>query len=121
MKGGGGSYPRFPSEFKGHGLGLQFWTFLREDFLGSVGQPVRKTAASSPRAVKQTLGHVRTKNWFGLEILKFKFSVCTSAYRAPVLLVFLRYIVRTDVGNRGVGRDWLLPVFFGLISYVMLS
>jgi hypothetical protein len=47
-KGAGESYPSFPSEFGGHGPSLCFWTSLREGIFGSVGQPVWKTAASSP-------------------------------------------------------------------------
>jgi hypothetical protein len=54
--------------------------------LGSVGQPVWKTAASGPHGGKQTLGYVQTKNCFGWEILNSVLLVCTPAYRAPVLL-----------------------------------
>ena len=60
MKGGGENYPRFPSEFGGHGLRVWgSWSVIvlgcrREVLFGSVGRPVGKTAASSPRGATQT-------------------------------------------------------------------
>jgi hypothetical protein len=59
VKGGGKSYPRFPSEFVGHALSLCFWTSLREGIFASIGQAVGKTAASSPRGATKTPGYVR--------------------------------------------------------------
>jgi hypothetical protein len=42
VKGGGEGFPRFPSEFGGHGLGLCFGISVRELVFGSVGRPVEK-------------------------------------------------------------------------------
>jgi hypothetical protein len=92
VKGRSESYPRFPSEFGGHGLRLCFWISLREILFGSVGRPVGKTAASSPpwsyaeAPVCTELKLVR----FGVS--KSTFGSCVSTYRAPVEQVFLRYI-----------------------------
>ena len=49
-------YPRYPSEFGGHGLLLSFWNSLREDFSILFDRPVGKTAASIPRGSTKTSG-----------------------------------------------------------------
>jgi hypothetical protein len=53
---------------------------------------------------KQTLGYVR-KNLVWLGDFKFSLGNRTRAYRAPVLMAFLRYIVRTDVGESESGGE----------------
>jgi hypothetical protein len=78
--------------------------FCMVKILGSVGRPVWKTAASSPRGGKQTTGVCTDKKLFWLGDFKFSFGDRTPAYRAPVLMALLRYIVRNDVGNRRVGE-----------------
>ena len=67
VKGRGESYPRFPSEFGGHGLLICFWISLREGIFGSVGWPVGKTAASNPPWSYADAGYVMELKlvWFG--------------------------------------------------------
>jgi hypothetical protein len=57
-----------------------------------------------PVGASRRLGYVRAKSCFGLVILNSVFGDCTLAYRAPVLMALLRYIVWSDVGNRRVGE-----------------
>jgi hypothetical protein len=68
--GGGESYPRFPSEFGGHGISLCFWIYPREVLFGSVGRPVGKTAASSSQwsyaDLRVLYGGKPGLVWFGL-------------------------------------------------------
>jgi len=92
VKGGGENYPRFPSEFGGQGLSLCFWICLREVHFGSVGRPVGKTAASSPRGATQTPEVCTELKLVLFGDFKIQFGSCVSAYRAPVCQVFLRYI-----------------------------
>jgi len=90
VKGGGDSYPRFPSEFEGHGLSLCFWIFLREFIFGSVGWLVGKTAALRTRGATQKPGYVNKLKlvWFGNFKIPF-WILCSGILCACLAGVFL--------------------------------
>jgi hypothetical protein len=103
VEGGGGNWSRFPIEFPGHAFGLSFWISLGED--PCFGWPTGVEDCNFECPWGQSDAWVCTDKklvWFGN--LKFSFGDRTPAYRVPVLMALLRYIVRTDVGNRRVGE-----------------
>jgi hypothetical protein len=86
--------------------------------LGSDGRPAWKTAASSPRGGKHTIGYVKTKSCFGLEILN---SVLVIVFRHTGRLSPWHFSDTSFEPMWGIGewgRGWLLPVNFGLVCYV---
>jgi hypothetical protein len=102
VDGGGGNWPRFPGKFPGHTLRLCFYISLGEDPWFGWPTGVEDCSFKSPWGQADALGMYGQK-LFWLGDFKFSFGYCTPAYRAPVLMALLRYIVRTDVGNRRVG------------------
>ena len=91
VKDGGESYPRFPSEFGGSRSVPLFWISLREFVFGSVGRPVGKTAASSPRGATQTPGYVKELKlvWFG----NFRILFGSDILAYPVRLSSKYYVI----------------------------
>jgi len=111
VKDGGESYPRFPSEFGGSRSVPLFWISLREFVFGSVGRPVGKTAASSPRGATQTPGYVNELKlvWFG--DFKIQFWVLYSGIPGACLAGVFPIHRLSRYGDRRTGRGCLLPVF----------
>ena len=121
VKGGGGNYLSFLSEFMGHALGFWFWISSCEEYFG-FGRPASVEDQSLDSPVGQQTPWVYTdEKLFRLGDFKFSFGCCNPAYRAPVLRAFLRCIVQADAGSRRAGRGWRLPVNFELVCLVMLS
>ena len=85
VEGGVECYPKFPSEFGGHGLSLCYGFLYEKLSLVRFGRPVRKTATSSPPwSYAEALVCNGAKTGLVWRFLKFSFGSCDPAYRAPV-------------------------------------
>ena len=64
---------------------------------------------------QQKPGVCTDRKLFRLEDFKFRFGGCTPAYRASVLLAFLRSIVRADGGSRRTGERLVASCYVELV------
>ena len=64
---------------------------------------------------QQKPGVCTDRNLFRLEDFKFRFGGCSPAYRASVLLLFLRSIVRADAGSRRTGERLVASCYIELV------
>ena len=114
VKGRGGYYPSFLSEFTGHALGLWFWVSFCEEYFGV--RLASRRGRSQPRG--RCLGYVRMKSRFSLVFLN---SVWVVVFRHIGCLFFWHFSAASfkamwGAGERGEAGGFL----FSLSWYVLL-